>query len=154
MTTFALVHSASVFRIHEILVRIRIRGSIPLIRIWIRMRIRILLFSSVTFNQQKNFSKLLCSVLLKGTFTSFFKDKKSKRVTNSRNQGFSYYFSLMIEGSGSVYGSGSVPLTHGSGSVSQRPKNIWILVIPQTWIRIRNTAPLNPSLTVCKVRNV
>ncbi len=46
---------------------------------------------------------------------------------NSRNQGFSYYICLMIEGSGSRAGSGSIPLTNGSGW----PKN--------TWIRIRNT---------------
>ncbi len=37
---------------------------------------------------------------------------------NSRNQGLSYYFCIMIEGSG-----------------SRRPKNTWI-----RWIRIRNTA--------------
>jgi hypothetical protein len=51
---------------------------------------------------------------------------------NSRNQGFSYYFCMMIEGSGSGSreGSGSIHLTSGSGW----PKNIWI-----RWIRIRNT---------------
>ncbi len=62
-----------------------------------------------------------CLLLFEGTFTSFFKDKKSKRVTqNSRHQDFSYYFCMMIEG----FGSG-------------RPKNMWI-----RWIRIpiRNTA--------------
>jgi hypothetical protein len=42
---------------------------------------------------------------------------------NSRNQGFSYYICLMIEGSESI------PLTDGSGS--GWPKN--------TWIRIRNS---------------
>jgi hypothetical protein len=52
-----------------------------------------------------------------------------KKSQNSRNQGFSYYFCLMIEGCGS----GSVPLTNGSGS--RRPKHIvWI-----RRIRIRNT---------------
>ncbi len=40
---------------------------------------------------------------------------------NSRNQGFSYYFCLIIEGSGSV------PLTNGSGS--RRPKNTRILLV-------------------------
>ncbi len=40
------------------------------------------------------------------------------------NHGFSYYFYLMVEGSG--------PLTNGSRS--GRPKNMWI-----RWIRIRNT---------------
>jgi hypothetical protein len=67
------------------------------------------------------------------TFTSFFKDKKSKRShkTVSRNQGFSYYFCLKTEESGS----GSVPLTNGSGSRSRRPqKNIRI-----RRIQIRNT---------------
>jgi hypothetical protein len=38
---------------------------------------------------------------------------------------------MMIEGSGSKAGSGSIPLTSGSGS--GRPKNTWI-----RWIRIRN----------------
>ncbi len=42
----------------------------------------------------------------------------------SRNQGFSYYICLMIEGSAFI------PLTSGSGS--GRPKNMWI-----RWIRIR-----------------
>jgi hypothetical protein len=44
--------------------------------------------------------KFLCLLLFKGTFTSLFKDKKSKRSykTVGRNQGFS----LMIEGSGSI----------------------------------------------------
>ncbi len=39
-------------------------------------------------------------------------------------QGFSYYFCLMIEGSWA--GSGSIPLTNGSGS--GRPKNMWIRI--------------------------
>jgi hypothetical protein len=54
--------------------------------------------------------------------------KSQKESQNSRNQGFSYYFCTMIEGSGS----GSIPPTSGSGS--ERPKNMWI-----RWIRIRNT---------------
>jgi hypothetical protein len=49
--------------------------------------------------------------------------KLIKKSQNRRNQGFSYYFCLMI-------GSGSTPLTSGSGS--GRPKNMWS--------RIRNTA--------------
>jgi hypothetical protein len=56
----------------------------------------------------------------------FSKIKSQKESQNSRNQGFSYYFCMMIEGSGS----GSIPLTTRSGS--GRPKNIWI-----RWIRIR-----------------
>jgi hypothetical protein len=62
-----------------------------------------------------------CLLLFEGTFTLFFKDKKSQ---NSKNQGFSYYFYMMIEGSGSI------PLTNGSGS--ERPKK-------NMGIRIRNT---------------
>ncbi len=46
---------------------------------------------------------------------------------NNKNQGFSYFFCLMIAGSES----GSIPLINGSESRSGRPKNIRI--------RIRNT---------------
>ncbi len=53
-----------------------------------------------------------------------------------RTQGFSYFFCLVIEGSGS--GSESIPLTDGSGSGSRRPKNMWIRWI-RIRIRIRNT---------------
>jgi hypothetical protein len=62
-------------------------------------------------NKKLIFKKFFCLLLFKGTFTSFFKDKKSKEVTkqqNSRNHGFSYYFCLMIDGSGA--GSGSATL--------------------------------------------
>ncbi len=50
---------------------------------------------------------------------NIFKDKKSKK-SNSRNQSFSYYFCLMIEGSGSAFV--LVPLTSRSGSGSWRLK--------------------------------
>ncbi len=60
----------------------------------------------------------------------FSKIKSQKESQNIRNKGFSYYFCMMIEGSGS----GSIPLTSGSGS--WRPKNMWI-----RWIR--NTARIN-----------
>ncbi len=85
--------------------------------------IRILLFSSLTFNmpaKNKFLTQFFLLLLFEGTFTSFFKDKKSKKSQNSWNQGFPYYFCMMIEGSGS----GSIPLTSGSGS--GRPKNMWI----------------------------
>jgi hypothetical protein len=52
----------------------------------------------------------------------------------SRNQGFLYYFCLMIEGSGS----GSIPLTNGSRSGPGRPKYMRIRWI-RIRIRIRNT---------------
>jgi hypothetical protein len=48
----------------------------------------------------------------------FSKIKVQKKSENSRNQGFSYYFCLMTEGSRSK------PLTSGSGS--GRPKIMWI----------------------------
>ncbi len=71
----------------------------------IRIVHRILLFLSVTFKTPTN--KIFYLSLLLITFwryiTSFFK------VTKSRNQGLSYYFSLIMEGSGSM------PLTNGSG---------------------------------------
>ncbi len=50
--------------------------------------------------------------------------KVKKKSQNSRNQVFSYFFGLLIEG--------SIPLVSGSGSGSRRPKNIRI--------RIHNTA--------------
>jgi hypothetical protein len=47
------------------------------------------------------FSKFFCLSLFEGTFTSFFKDKKSqKKVTNSRNQVSASYLCLMIVGFG------------------------------------------------------
>ncbi len=116
-----------------------LRASKPVLRIHdIFVRIRILLYLSLTKKNLKMFCLLLLKVHLhhfskmlitfEGTFTSFFKDKKSQ---NCRNQCFSYYICLLIEGSGS----GSISLTNGSGCGSGRPKNIWMLRI-----RIRNTA--------------
>ncbi len=61
----------------------------------------------------------------------FSKIKSQKESQNKGNQGFSYYFCMMIEGAGSGAGSGSIPLTSGSGS--GRPRNMWIR------LRIRNT---------------
>jgi hypothetical protein len=52
---------------------------------------------------------------------------------NGRNQSFSFYFCMMIEGSGSI------PLTNGSGM----PKNMWIRIR----IRIRNTGSVCDLLT-------
>ncbi len=68
--------------------------------------------------------------VLKVHLHHFSKIKSQKESQNRRNQGYSYYFCMMIEGSGSI------PLTSGSGSGSRRPKNKWI-----RWIRIwiRNT---------------
>ncbi len=98
----------------------RIRASDQWIRIWI------LLFSSLAFRTPSD-NYFFCLLVFEGTFTSPFTDKSHKKVTK-RNQGFTYYFCLMLEGSG--FGAGSVPRINGSGSGSRRPKNI----------RIRNTS--------------
>jgi hypothetical protein len=50
------------------------------------------------------------------------------------NQGFPYFFCLMIQGAGA--GAGSILLTKGSGS--GRPKNKWIRIRIQIRIRIGN----------------
>jgi hypothetical protein len=140
-------HYLAVLRIHDILgwIRIRIRGSMPLTNgsgsgSWIR----ILLFSSLTFKMpaKTNFFNTIFSPydFLKLHLHHFSKIKIQKELQNRMNQGFSYYFCMMIEGSGSGSragsGSGSIPLTSGSGSGSWRPKKTWIRIR----IRIRNTA--------------
>ena len=106
---------------------------------------RILLFSSLTFKmpaKNKFFNTIFSAYdFLKLHSHHFPKIKIPKVSQNRRNQGFSYYFCIMIEGSGSGSraGSGSIPLTSGSGSGSWRPKNMWIRWI-RIRIRIRNTA--------------
>ena len=90
----------------------------PVFRIWI------LLISLLTFRMP---TKKFCCLNFFFFFNFWryiyiiFKDKKSKKKSQSRrNQGFSSYFCLVTEGSGSK------PLTNGSGSGSRRPKNMWI----------------------------
>ncbi len=78
--------------------------------------------------------KFFCLLLFERTCTSFSKIKSKKNSQSFRNQGFSYFFYLVIEGSRS--GSGSIPLTDGSGSGSRRPKNMWI-----RWIRDPDSDP-------------
>ncbi len=102
-----------VLRILDILVRIRVLGSVPLtntIRMQIRIRIRI-------WNT--------------GTYTSFFKEKQVIKMSQtSRNQGFSYPLSLMMEGFRAGPGVGSVLVTNGSGSSKHTdytdPLQMWI----------------------------
>jgi hypothetical protein len=73
--------------------------------------------------------KFFCLLLFDGTITLFFNDKNSDRSHKTIGSKISYYFCLLISGSGA--GAGSIPLTNGSGS--RRPKNTWIR------FRIRNT---------------
>jgi hypothetical protein len=91
--------------------------------------------------KKNNIKKIFCLLLFEGTRLhshNFSKIKSQKESQKSSNKGFSYYFCMMIEGSGSRSGSGSIPLTNGSGSGSKRPKNMWIRWI-QIRIRISNT---------------
>ncbi len=90
--------------------------------------IRILLCSLIDLQDANK--KLIC--LFKSFFAYYFLKmqlhhfQRYKVKKTSQSSSFCYYFCLVIEGSGSI------PLTNGSGS--RRPKNMWI-----RWIRIRNT---------------
>ncbi len=64
------------------------------------------------------FQSLFCLLLFEATFTFFSKSKVIKKSQNGRNQGFSYYLCLMVEGSGT----GSIPRTNGPGSGARRLK--------------------------------
>ncbi len=70
---------------------------------------RILLFSKVALKMpQKNFtSKFFCFLLTLSTFTSVFKDKKLLRSHNTFEMKvfLHFFFCLLMEGSGSSYGS-------------------------------------------------
>jgi hypothetical protein len=97
-----------VLRIHDILgwIRIRIRGSMPLtngsgfgsgscyFRHWPSR------CQQKTYFLTQFFSAYY---ILKVHLHHFSKLKSQKESQNSRNQGFSYYFCMMIEGSGSGY---------------------------------------------------
>jgi hypothetical protein len=98
-----------------------ISQSITALRI--RIRLRILPFSSLTFKMatKKIFPQVFLLVTFEATFTSFFKNKKLQRSHKQWESRFSYYFCFMIEGSGSV------PLINGSGS--GRPKNILVRLL-------------------------
>ncbi len=119
---------SAVFRIHDILVWVRIRGSMPLtngfgfesgsgyFRHWPSRR-----------QQQTNI--YFCLLLSEGTFTSFIKDKKSKR--GHKTVEIKIFLTIFAW-------SGSIPLTNGSGSRSSRHNNIRIRRI-RIRIRMRNT---------------
>ncbi len=82
--------------------------------VWIR--IRILLFFVIDLQDANKKTSvlflffLLLTYFLKVHLHHYSKIKSQEESQNSRNQGFSYYFCMMIEGSGSI------PLTSGSGS--------------------------------------
>jgi hypothetical protein len=122
-----------VFRIRDILVWIRIRGSMPLTNGSGSFYFR----HGHSRGQTKNkfFLKFFCLLLFEGTFTLFFKDKKYKR--SHKTVGIMVFILFLLDDresvSGPGAGSGSIPLTCGSGSA--RHKNMWI-----RWIQIRNTA--------------
>jgi hypothetical protein len=99
-----------VFRIHDILGWIRIFGSMLLTN---GSGSGSCYFHHRPLRCQQFF--LLIKVL-KVHLHHFSKIKSQKESQNRRNQGFTYYFCIMIEGSGSV----SIPLTSGFGS--GRPK--------------------------------
>ncbi len=98
----------AVLRIHDLSVWIPIRRSMPLtnesgscyFRHW-----------PSRCQQKTNLKKVFCLLLFEGTFTSFSKIKSKKKSHSSRNRRFSYYFCLVIEGSG-----------------SRRPRNMWIRI--------------------------
>ncbi len=104
-------------RIHDILGWIRIRGSMPRIngsgsgscyfRHWPSRCQQKTNFFNTIFSAHYFFTVHLHHIS---------KIKSQKESQNSRNQGFSYYFCMMIEGSGS----GSLPLTSGSGWAKTR----------------------------------
>ncbi len=76
--------------------------------------------------QKKQFFNTIFAAyyFLKVHLHNFSKIKGQKESQNSRNQGFFYYFCMMIEGS--WVGSGSIPLTIGSGSAT-------LLLINRAW---------------------
>jgi len=132
-TSVSRLHA--VFRIHDILVwiRIQIRRSTPLTNGFGSGFVSSGCGSgSFCFHhgplicQQKTY--LLKKFFLYITFLRYlyiiFKDKKSKRCHKTVEIKVFYYICLMKEGSGSRVGSGSgsIPMTNGSGS--RRAKNM------------------------------
>ena len=95
--------------------------------------------------QQKTYfqTNFLLITFRRYIYIIFQRYKVKKKLQNSGNQGFSYYFCLMIEGSGSI------PLTNGSGSGARRPENIRIR---RFRIRIRANTAWYPGLWCCTVR--
>jgi hypothetical protein len=73
------LHLEAVLRIRDILVRIRIRESVSLTN-RSGPRLQILLFFVINLHDaDQKTKKIFCLLLFEGTFTTFFKDKKSER---------------------------------------------------------------------------
>ncbi len=126
------------FRIHDILgwIRIRILGSMLLTN---GSGSAIFVIDLQDASKKLIFDTIFSAYyFLKVNLHPFSTIKSQKESQNRRNQGFSYYFCVMIEGSGSRAGSGSIP-----GSGSRRPKNMWI--------RIRNTAVLAVKIFILTI---
>ncbi len=108
-------------------------------------------FSSSTFKMPTKNLLFLQSFLLipfwRYIYIILQRQKFKKKSQTTRNQGFSYYFCLVIEGSGS----GSILLTNGSGSGSMRPNNKRIRRIR---IRILNNYTNYSKLTLKEGKNV
>ncbi len=127
----------AVLQIHEILLRIQIRGSIPLTNLDADPEPAIFVCDLQNVNKKLVFLlSFFAYYFLKVHLHHFSKIKSHTEVTKKPKQQESIFFLiqryLMIKGSGSGARSRSVSLTNGSRS--GRPKNIWILRI-----RIRNT---------------
>jgi hypothetical protein len=75
---------------------------------------------AIFVNDLQDANKILSAYYFLKVHLHHFSKKNVKKVKKSRNQGFSYYFCMMIEASG--IGSGFIPLTNGSGFRSRRPK--------------------------------
>ncbi len=97
---------------------IRIRGSMPLTN---GSDPAIVVIDLQDVNKKLILKSFSAYYFLEVHLHHFSKIKVQKKSQNSRNQGFSYYFCLLIEGSGAA---GSIPLSNGSGS--GRPKYTWI----------------------------
>ncbi len=98
----------AVLRIHEILVRIRIRRSMPLTN---ESGSRSCYFRQWPLRRQHKIISVFAYYFLKVHLPSFKVIKKSQK-TNRRNQCFSDCFCLILEGSGSEF----VSVTNGSGA--------------------------------------
>ncbi len=112
----SIVYERTVLRIHDILVWIRIWDPrIHASKDWLidpDPDPAIFVIDLLQQDANKKFNlKFFCWLLFEGIFTSFFKDKKSKR--NHKAVGIKIYLTIF------AWRSGSIPQTNWSGSGSQ-----------------------------------